>query len=254
MRLCVLGSGSKGNSILVESGRTRVLFDAGFSCRELKRRLHSLDVDPSSISAVVISHEHTDHIQGLRVLRKELPVYATAGTLGRIRGRFELSAGAETITAGELVRIGDLCFRAIPLSHDAAEPVGFVIENGGARAGILTDQGALTRLLAHQLSGLDVLVIEANHDPETLMNGPYQWHLKQRIKGRHGHLGNPEAAELVRRVMHPGLRQVMLAHLSEINNRPELARAAVIEVLDGSGVGLTVCEQSAPAKPMCFGV
>jgi phosphoribosyl 1,2-cyclic phosphodiesterase len=244
MKVCILGSGSKGNAVYVEAGATRLLFDAGFSARELQRRLLAAGLDPGGIQAVVISHEHSDHVTGLRVLGKRLPVYATPGTLDALRDRFELRA-TETIGVGDWVDIGDLRFLPLPVSHDAADPVCFLIEDGSSRAALVTDLGVVTRALLHRLTDLSLAVIEANHDPDMLLNGPYSWDLKQRIKSRHGHLSNPESAALAAAIAHNGLRHLYLAHLSEINNTPELARREVADRCGGAR--LHVCAQHAPA-------
>jgi len=246
MKLCVLGSGSRGNSIYVEAGKTRVLFDAGFSTRQIKRRLASVGVDPVSLSAVVISHEHSDHIAGLLVLGKKLPVYATGGTLEYVSRRYELCA-TERIEPGEWRRIGDLEFLPVPLSHDAAEPVGFIVSDGMKKAGILTDQGVVTSVIRHHFTDLACAVVEANHDPRMLLEGPYTWELKQRIKSRQGHLANAEAAQVVAAMARTGLRRAMLAHLSETNNLPRLALAASQRAVDGLDVSITACSQHRPA-------
>jgi phosphoribosyl 1,2-cyclic phosphodiesterase len=247
MKIAVLGSGSKGNAVYVEAGGTAVLFDAGFSGRELKRRMLGLGLDPATLQAIIVSHEHTDHIQGLRVFGKLLPVYATEGTLEQIQSRFELK-GAETIRPGKWHKLGGLKFMPVPVSHDAAEPVGFVLEDGSARAAIMTDLGIVTQLVRMSLCDLSMAVIEANHDVDMLLDGPYPWEIKQRVKSRLGHLSNPEAAELISAILHSGLKRVLLGHLSEINNPPDLARAEVIKSLDGSGARLEVCSQARPSE------
>lgn len=251
MKVCVLGSGSSGNCIYVEAGATRALFDAGLSAREIKRRLLDRGLDPAGISAIVISHEHHDHIAGLRVLGKSLPVFASAGTAAALSTKFDFLA-VETIEPGEWRRLGDLCFLPLSTSHDAAEPMGFVIEDGSSRMAVITDLGVVTRSITIRLADLDLAVIEANHDPDLLVNGPYPWEIKQRVKSRRGHLANPEAAELIKSILHPRLKQVLLAHLSETNNRPELAVAEVRKKVDGAGVKIQVCHQRQPAELIEF--
>lgn len=245
MKICVLGSGSKGNAVYVESGETRLLFDAGFSWKELKRRLLYRGLDPDRIGAVVVSHEHTDHVGGLRVLGKKLPVYATAGTIAAVRRAFQVDA-PEPISAGEWAEVGRVRFLPLPVTHDAADPVCFLIEDGDARLALVTDLGVTTRALVSRLSDLSAAVVEANHDLEMLMNGPYPWELKQRIRGRHGHLSNDDSAALVEAIAHPGLKRLFLAHLSETNNRPELARRAVDGRCESSR--LQVCCQEMPGE------
>jgi len=247
MRLCVLGSGSRGHAVYVEAGRTRVLFDAGFSGKQIRERLGSIGADLDDLSAIVISHEHTDHIAGLRVLGRKLPVYATRGTLSAIEDRFELN-GMEIIKPGDWCEIKDIKFLPVSLSHDANEPVGFVIEDGSSRAAVITDLGAVTNVVRHHLKDVALAVVESNHDAKMLRDGPYSWELKQRIKSRRGHLSNTQAANLVSAIAHPGLKQVMVAHLSEKNNLPELAKGEAEAALDGNNSKVQVCLQDAPTK------
>jgi phosphoribosyl 1,2-cyclic phosphodiesterase len=244
MKVCVLGSGSKGNAAYVEAGETRVIFDAGFSAREIKNRMDAAGLDAGSLQAVFISHEHVDHVRGLPVMGRRLPVYATAGTRKGIEKNFGFEISAhETIRAGEAVKFGDLKILPIPVSHDALEPVGFAIDDGLHRLAIVTDLGVATHALVHRLTDLSLLLIEANHDLDMLMNGPYPWDLKQRVKGRLGHLANHDTAELVTTVLSPSLKHLLLAHLSEQNNTPALALKAVRRSVDGSGVRLEACSQ-----------
>jgi phosphoribosyl 1,2-cyclic phosphodiesterase len=246
MRLCVLGSGSKGHAVYVEAGEARVLFDAGFTGLELKRRLASVGVDAAGLTAIVISHEHSDHVAGLRALAKRLPVYATAGTFSWIHDRFTFN-GTEVIRPGEWYEIGELRFLPVSVSHDAEEPVGFVIQDGHHRAAVITDLGVATKSVQHCLRDLDLAVIESNHDPRMLIEGPYPWDLKQRIKGRLGHLSNPQAAELIAAIAHPGLKHVLVAHLSETNNTPALASASAQDAVSASSSRVHACSQSRPA-------
>jgi len=248
MKLCVLGSGSKGNAYYVEAGETRILVDAGFSCKELKRRAANFGIDLGSLNGIVISHEHNDHIQGLRVLGRQTTVYATAPTLSRVSSKFKMN-GTEPVRSGEAFRIGQLSLMPVPLSHDTPDPVGFVLDDGMKRLGVLTDQGVVTRLIRERLKGLDAIIVEMNHDPEMLINGTYPWELKQRIKGRQGHLSNIEGASLVADVLHPGTRHVLLAHLSEQNNKPGLAMKAMRQVVDGHSAKLYLCAQDRPLDP-----
>lgn len=247
MRLCVLGSGSKGHAVFVEAGETRLLFDAGFSAREMKRRLDAVGVDMDTITAVIISHEHTDHVAGLRVMGRKFPVYATAGTMGQISNRYQLN-GKEKVRSGEWYDVGDLRFLPVPISHDAREPVGYVVEDGSARAAIVTDLGIVTRVVRDRLSDLTLALVESNHDPEMLLEGPYPWEIKDRVKGRHGHLSNPDTGGLLNSIAHTGLKHVLLGHLSETNNRPELARKEAQAALDGHAAKIHVCAQNKPGE------
>lgn len=252
MRIVVLGSGSRGNAVVVESGSHRLLVDAGFSCRELERRLAAVGLDlAAGFDAVLLTHEHGDHIRGVeRVARRHrLPVYATAGTLEAIPLGEEVAASAVRIASGERSEVGGFEVEPFAIPHDAREPVGLVIEDSaGRRLGLVADLGSRSRLAWGRLMELDVLLLEANHDLEMLRNGPYPWALKQRIAGRHGHLSNREAAEGIPELVGDRLRWVILYHLSQTNNLPALAAAAVGEALEreGSAAGLTVTEQDRP--------
>lgn len=225
MKICLLASGSKGNAIYMDSGSTRLLVDAGLSAAELKLRLASIGVDPSSLNGILISHEHGDHIRGAGVMarRYRLPLLASdlvVADLQRLVGKTE----TVTFAAGSSFAFRDIQIEPFPITHDAADPVGFVIESREGRLGIATDLGIATRLVQARLAGCRALVLEANHDEELLQNGPYPWHLKQRIRSRHGHLSNAEAGALLEELLHPDLEGLFLAHLSETNNNPALAR------------------------------
>jgi len=232
MHVCLLASGSQGNALLVSSARSRLLIDAGLSARELGRRLALVGVAPESLDAVLVSHEHIDHVRGLGVLsrRCRVPVYvhhAAAAVLSdqqRPGGLREFDTGAE-------LAIGDFGVRAFPVTHDAAAPVGFAISGPAGKFGIATDLGIATRLVAEELRGCRCLILEANHDEAMLRDGPYPWPLKQRIKGNHGHLSNRDSASLLAQLCWDGLEAVFLAHLSETNNHPDLAAAAAHDVL-----------------------
>ncbi len=247
MRICVLGSGSRGNAVFVAAGQTRVLVDAGFSTLSLKKRLASIGEDITELTGVVISHEHIDHVNALPVLTKRIkvPILMTRGTAEGLRKRREIQ-GIECFEAGDELNLGDLTLRSFSVSHDASDPVGFVINNGDHAVGIATDLGVATGLVRERLKGLDALVIEANHDPAMLIDGPYPWELKQRIQSRVGHLANQATSKLVSQVGHRGLKHVLLAHLSESNNTPQLASDEVRQALDGTKTKLHVTCQALP--------
>jgi phosphoribosyl 1,2-cyclic phosphodiesterase len=251
MRIGVLGSGSGGNAVVVESGAQRILIDAGFSARELARRMTALAFDPRSLAAVVITHEHIDHCRGAdRFARRfHLPVYATAGTLAGTALGEEAASRAETLRSGEVREVAGFQVEPFALPHDAREPVGLVVEDAsGCRVGLVADCGSHSQLAWARLRDLDVLLLETNHDLEMLRSGPYPWPLKQRVAGRHGHLSNREAADGLPELIGDRLQWVVLYHLSKINNLPALAAAAVGEVLDREGCGacLAVSEQDRP--------
>ena len=224
MRIWVLGSGSKGNALLLECADTRVLIDAGFSARRLAERLRLAGVAPESIDALVLTHEHSDHVQGVEsaVKRWAWPVYGTAGTIAALAG---LATTATSVRAGATITIGQIALAAVRTSHDAAEPVGYIATStcSGMRAAIVTDLGIVTPDVAAAVQRADVLVLESNHDEAMLRDGPYPWHLKRRVAGNHGHLSNAAAGRLACDVVHKGLRQLILAHLSETNNTPTVA-------------------------------
>ncbi len=233
MQFCVLGSGSKGNCTLIESGKTVLLIDAGFSGVEIRRRLEKIGRTPEMITAILVTHEHNDHISGVGVLSRRcgLPVYANAATHLASEGKIgELSRRLEFAT-GESFAINGLQIHPFAVSHDTAEPVGFVVSDGRNAVGYCTDTGRVTRLIAHHLRRCQALILESNHDPQMLRDGPYSLELQQRVRSNLGHLANEDAADLVADLMHDELHSVVLAHLSQVNNLPALALAATLEKL-----------------------
>lgn len=253
MRLAVLGSGSRGNALVVESGGRRLLVDAGFSCRELERRMAALGIAPETISAVVLTHEHGDHVRGADrfVRRWHVPVYATQGTLDVTALGAEARREARPLASGRPAEVAGFLVEPFAVSHDAAEPVGFTFEDSdGRRVGLAADLGTRSRLAWARLAELDCLVIEANHDLGMLRDGPYPWVLKQRIAGSHGHLSNHDAAQGLPELVCDRLRWVVLYHLSQTNNSPALAAAEVADALaaEGSAAEVEVTEQGRPSR------
>lgn len=241
----MLASGSKGNCIHIATDDRAILVDAGLSGREIERRMRRCDLRPENLQAIIISHEHIDHIRGVGVLarRYNLPVYmseetacAALATLGRLPQFFSFKAGSP-------FDLPPFSIHPFTISHDAVDPVGFRISMNGSRIGIATDLGIVTGLVEAHLKGCHLIVIEANHDLDMLINGPYPWPLKQRIKGRHGHLSNNAAEALLRSVMTADLRYVILGHLSETNNTSDHARNAVQQAIDGRDIHILVAEQ-----------
>jgi Metal-dependent hydrolases of the beta-lactamase superfamily I len=232
----VLGSGSKGNAVLLEAGGTRVLIDAGFSPRGMQKRLEVMEVTPDSIEAVIITHEHTDHVGGVAACAKRWGwrVLASAGT--RTGSASLARASVETISPSARFTIGQLDLATVRTSHDANEPMAVIATSRetGARAGIVYDLGVFTEALMRALRGVDILMIEANHDVAMLRNGPYPPALQRRIASRYGHLSNDAAATVARKCAHSGLSHVVLAHLSEKNNKPSLATETVRAALEGT--------------------
>jgi phosphoribosyl 1,2-cyclic phosphodiesterase len=240
VRLTVLASGSKGNSAVVASSRTRILVDAGISCRETFRRMKAVGEDPTSLDAILITHEHSDHINGLPVLARKLriPVYMTAPTRSawhrQLRDqRIELKGEPkeETFQAGRTLHIGDIAVQSFTIPHDAVDPVGFTFVAEGVKVGLVTDLGYMPASVRQHVRGCDVLMLESNHDLEMLRGGPYPWSVKQRVMSRVGHLSNAALADFFSSDYDGGAAYVVLAHISEQNNHPEVARAAAEHAL-----------------------
>lgn len=230
MEVCILASGSSGNAVLVSSGGTSVLLDAGISALQLRRRLEAFGHDPATLDAVILTHEHSDHVRGLEVLLKRhpLPVWASGGTWSALDVR---SDGGGELRSGRELRIGSLRLLPVATSHDAREPVAVVVDDGHRRVALCTDTGIMTSLLEQRLAGADLLLLEANHDPDLLRHGPYPWPLKQRIASRLGHLSNHQAAESLARIGCADVRAVVGLHLSAENNTAELVGTALRQIL-----------------------
>lgn len=233
MRFASLGSGSQGNALVVEAGSARVLLDCGFGIRDVETRLARLGLEAGDLDAIIVTHEHDDHVGGVtRLARKyELPVYLTYGTLTALDGARSRIAQITLIDSHTPFAIGDIEVRPFPVPHDAREPAQFVFSDGGATLGMLTDAGSSTPHIECMLSGLDALVLECNHDLDLLAKGGYPPYLKQRISGRLGHLDNETAARLLASLDCSRLQHLIAAHLSQQNNTPELARAAMAKAL-----------------------
>lgn len=233
MRFSVLGSGSKGNAVFIENGQTSILVDCGFSGKEAAARLEAIDRDIDSLDAIFVTHEHHDHISGVGVLsrRCRIPVFANEGTFAGGEKRFNNLFQRNPFQTGDTIEFKDLEIRSFAVSHDTADPVGFIIGNGEHSIGFCTDTGIATRLIERRLQGCTALVLEFNHDLEMLKLGPYPQSLKQRVRSSHGHLSNGDAAGLLDRVLHQKLQQVVLAHLSETNNLPDIAYREAVQVI-----------------------
>jgi phosphoribosyl 1,2-cyclic phosphodiesterase len=244
LSVCVLASGSKGNSIYISDGTCSILVDAGLSGKAIERRMGERGLDPDTLSAILVSHELSDHIQGVGVLsrRYRLPVYIAPGTL-EAASRVGRLHEAHHFECGRDFSIGGIRIHPFSISHDAADPAGFTFQLNGTRIGIATDLGIATAMVREHLKACSILVLEANHDPDMLINGPYPWPLKQRIKGRTGHLSNQESKALLEEIQHEKLVHVVLAHLSETNNTPDAAFRAVAPALTKCTPRLTVAHQ-----------
>jgi phosphoribosyl 1,2-cyclic phosphodiesterase len=239
--ICILASGSKGNATYISDGHTSILLDAGLSAIQIERRMESRGLQMDEINAVVVSHDHIDHIQGAGVLsrRYRLPVYITCPTLAA--GQKQLGKIKETkyFKSGHPFSVGTLVMHPFSVSHDAADPVGFTITNSDTKKiGIATDLGIVTGLVEEHLKACALLVLEANHDLQMLEKGPYPWEVKQRVRSRLGHLSNEQSRDLLCNVLHASLQHVILGHISETNNEPGRAHDAVCAALSGVADGI----------------
>ena len=256
MKVSVLGSGSKGNSILAVGGDTRVLIDAGFSAKDLERRLLLVDVSPEEIDAIVVTHDHRDHTSGAGVFgrRHGTPVFLTEPTLEACRKLFRGEEDLRSYRPGVPFAIGHLSIEPFLTVHDARDPVAIAVMDldTGMKLGVATDLGRPTAQVRHALAESDLLILEANHDPSLLHQGPYPPSVKSRIASSHGHLSNEAAAQLALELLHPRLACVVLAHLSFECNRPDLAESVVGTALRGAGYRglLRVAQQGFPTEIM----
>ena len=238
MRFSVLGSGSGGNATVVEAGGLRLLIDAGLSAKQLVLRMVQVGIDPSQIDGILLTHEHGDHVRGLKILLKQfdIPVFTTQAT-ARVVREAGINAGTwKTFEAGQSFEIGGVLIDSFAIQHDAVDPVGFVIGHETRRFGVVSDAGFVTRSMTERLRNLNALFVEANYDDALLeadMKRP--WSTKQRISSRHGHLSNKQVAELLSEIAHPLLSRVVLGHLSSDCNHPDVAIGHLRACLDGLG-------------------
>ena len=236
-----IASGSEGNSLLVSAGGTHILVDAGISARRITAALSSLGLTPGDIAGVLVTHEHSDHTAGLATLTKQyrLPLYASGGTAGALCARIPHAADVLHLLPRQgVLTLGDAQVTVFPTSHDAAESIDFRFDCGGAALGVLTDTGCVTPETEQALQGVDLLVLESNHDEDWLLSGPYPYYLKQRILSEYGHLSNDAAAEFAIECVRAGTSDILLAHLSDENNSPELAEYTVGRALQSSGLSV----------------
>ena len=229
MRFASLGSGSRGNATLIEAAGTRLLLDCGFAARELEQRLARLEVAPDSLDAILVTHEHQDHIRGVGAVARRygLPVWLTHGT--RRSGRLGEVADTRLLPPDHKpFRIGDIQISPYPVPHDAREPVQFVFQCKGSRLGVLTDAGMVTPHIVEMLQACNALLLECNHDTQMLVSGPYPPSLQRRVGGQLGHLSNRQAAQLLGSLEHARLEHLVAGHLSERNNCPQRVREALL--------------------------
>ena len=256
MRVTVLGSGSRGNAILVEAGSSRILVDAGFSARDLEYRLGRVGVEPHAILGIVITHDHRDHTRGMGVFARRFgtPLFLTEATREACRGLLRGTEVTRPYRPGFPFALGDLQIEPFLTVHDATDPVAVALRapSSGLKVGVATDLGRPTAQVRHALSECHLLILEANHDEGLLLQGPYPWSVKSRIASSHGHLSNEAAASLALELLHPRLAGVVLAHLSAECNTPALAEATVRRALEGAGFRglIRVASQDEPTGPM----
>lgn len=243
LRAASLGSGSKGNATLIEAGQTCVMVDCGFSGKEAQRRLAQLGRSPAQLSAIVVTHEHSDHVSGVARLARQfdIPVWLTAGTLRGAPALDQIDTGI--VRYEEPLVIGDLELLPFSVPHDAREPCHFVFDDGGSKVAVLTDLGHVTDKIVDTLRRCDALMIEANHDARMLEEGPYPAQLKDRVGGSRGHLNNDQTAGLLQRLDCSRLRWVCGLHLSEQNNTPDLARAAISSAMECDASEILIATQ-----------
>lgn len=240
VQFTVLGSGSSGNALYIETPEARLLVDAGFSGRQLRQRLAQIGKTPESLSGILITHEHSDHTQGLTILasRLKIPVYCNRATQDEIATQLEGPFNCQLFATGATFEVGDFVIDTFSVSHDAQDPVGFLLRTPSGNIGVLTDLGHATKLVLERVRPAHALFLEANHDVQMLQNDARRpWSLKQRILSRHGHLSNEAAAEAAEQVASAELKHLFLGHLSQDCNQPEIARATVAERLQKAGAG-----------------
>lgn len=252
MRFAYLGSGSRGNACVIEAGSTRVLLDCGFSIKETTKRLARLDLVPEDIDALLVTHEHSDHISGVGPLarRFKIPVHMTPGT-------FASNKAGELphlipVNSHSIFSIGELKIQPVPVPHDAKEPCQYVFTHNGLRLGILTDVGHITPHIQRHYARCDALVIECNHDQEMLRDGPYPYQLKARVGGQYGHLNNQQAAEMLASADARRLRMVLAVHISEKNNHPDCVHQALKDVLPACCPAAELADQNEGTPWRCL--
>ena len=252
VRLTILGSGSSGNCAYVETEEARILVDAGFSLRQIRQRLAAIGRTPENLNGILITHEHSDHVQGVVALSEKLriPIYCNRPTREAAEYQSQTKLDCRLFTTGGSFEIGDILVETFNIPHDAQDPVGFLLRTPGGNVGILTDLGHATKLVLQRIRQANVLLLEANHDIKMLQDCPHRpWSLKQRILSRHGHLSNEAAADAAQEIMSGDLRHLYLGHLSRECNRPELAHRVMQERLHKIGAQHVCLELTFQSKP-----
>lgn len=242
MEFASLGSGSSGNGTMIKAGESTVLIDCGFSAKEAEIRLARLHTDPQELDAILVTHEHTDHIRGVSVLarRNNIPVYASPGTFEVLAGRDDPLIKSQElvyeIQSGASFNVKDLTVQAIDVPHDVNEPIQYVCRVNGIGVGVLTDCGSYTDQMVEHFSNLNGLLLETNHDVNMLENGPYPWNLKNRIKSAVGHLNNQQSRDFAQAIFHANLQHLVLGHISQKNNEKALIKDVFDDYPSGTSV------------------
>lgn len=252
VRLTILGSGSAGNCAYLETDEVRILVDAGFSARQIRQRLASIGRTPENLTGILVTHEHSDHIQGLAALceKLRLPIYCNRATKDAIEYQLQMRVDCRLFVTGGSFEIGDICVETFMVPHDAQDPIGFLIRTAGGNVGFLTDLGHTNKLVIERIRPANVLVLEANHDVKMLQESPHRpWSLKQRILGRHGHLSNEAAADAAEQVMSAHLRHLYLGHLSRECNKPEIAGSVMSKRMEKIGATHVQVETTSQSQP-----
>jgi phosphoribosyl 1,2-cyclic phosphodiesterase len=258
VQLTILGSGSAGNCAYLETDEVRILIDAGFTLRQIRQRLATIGRAPENLTAVLVTHEHNDHVEGLAGLTKKLkiPVYCNRPTQEALERQLHSKFLCRLFTTGDNFELGDLLVQTFTVPHDAQDPAGFLVQTSAGNIGILTDLGHATRLVIERVRRAKVLLLEANHDVKMLQDCPHRpWSLKQRILSRHGHLSNEAAAEAAEQIVSSDLRHLYLGHLSRECNRPDLALEAVnarLQKIGASHVRLEMTHQKIPCPTLAL--
>ena len=252
VQFTILGSGSGGNCAYLETEQTRLLIDAGFSGRQIRQRLASIGRTPETLQGILITHEHSDHVQGLAVLcaKLQIPIYCNRLTKDAMEEQFQARFDCRIFTTGASFEVGDVTVDTFSVPHDAYDPVGFLIHTDCGNVGFLTDLGHATKLVIERVRTANVLVLETNHDLKLLQDDTKRpWSIKQRILSRHGHLSNDSAADVVEQIMSAELRRLYLGHLSRDCNRPELAHGVVTNRLQNIGARHVAVESTSQDQP-----
>lgn len=248
IRFSLLSSGSSGNATLVASHGVKILVDNGLTFRQLNLRAAEVGESLDDLTAVVVTHEHGDHVNGLRVLSRKLgvPIFMTPGTYENLPVRLRDIEGVNLFEAGDTLRFNGVQLNSFSISHDAADPVSYVVDSNGVRLGMASDVGHVSNLVRQRLMGCNGLVLESNYCPEMLLHSAYPPAIRQRIDSRFGHLSNADACSLLKTMIHDALSLVVLMHISEQNNTPERVRDMVSMVMRGHPAKIHLAEQNAP--------